>query len=102
MAASRPNRQSLALLHDIFNTKAISMPSTRGSGKLGHLALTISAANYTADSGGIVVAPPVHPGDDPIHDRLATSSEITETNRRFVAHALAHERCCIAGAALKA
>jgi hypothetical protein len=44
----------------------------------------------------------VHSGDNPIHDSLATSSEITETNSRFLAHAVSDECYCITAAALKA
>jgi hypothetical protein len=32
LAADRPNRQSLAFLHDKINAIAISVPSTRGTG----------------------------------------------------------------------
>jgi hypothetical protein len=103
LAASRPHRQSLALLHDVINANVISVPSTRGTGTLGHLALTVSSANYTDASGnGTVFVPPNHPGDDPLHLDKATPTEITETNRRFLASSSAFERYCVIAAALKA
>lgn len=97
-----PTQKTLALLHEEINANAISVRSSRGSGTLGYLALTVSAANYTAASGGTVFAPPRYPGDDPIHRTDATPSEITETNRSFLAHSVAYERYCVTAAALKA
>jgi hypothetical protein len=103
LAATRPNRQSLALLHDEINANAISVPSTRGTGTLGHLALTVNAKHYTDASGnGTIFVPPKHPGDDPVHLDKATPAEITETNRRFSANSKAFERYCVTAAALKA
>jgi hypothetical protein len=84
LAASRPNRQSLALLHDEINVNAISVPSTRRTGTLGHLALTVTAANYTAAAGdGTVFVPPKHHGGDPLHLDKATPAEI---NQRIIAN----------------
>jgi hypothetical protein len=81
LAASRSNQKSLELLHKEINANAISVRSTRGNGALGHRALTVSAANYTATAGGrVVFAPPLHPGDYHIHDSLTSAVEIKETN----------------------
>jgi hypothetical protein len=103
LGAGRPNRQSLSLLHDEINANAISVPSTRGTGTLGHLALTVSAAKYTQASGNSTVfVPPTHPGSDPVHLDAATPSEITETNRRFRSDTTTFEQYCITAAALKA
>jgi hypothetical protein len=60
---------------------------------LGHLELTVTAANYTAATGGVTVfVPPKHPGDDPVHLDKATPTEITETIHRFLAYSKAFER----------
>jgi hypothetical protein len=96
---SRLNQQSLALLHDEINANAISVQSTRGTGTFWHLALTVTAANYTA---GTVFAQPKHPGDNLVHPAMATATELTETNFCFLANSKAFERYCVTAAALKA
>ena len=61
----RPTRQALTLLHSELNANAMSIPSNRGGGDHGHLALVLSVARYTTVAGQAFVTP-VHPGDDPV------------------------------------
>jgi hypothetical protein len=54
LSSEQPNNLTLKLLHQELNANAISVPSIRGNGSLGHLALTVSAAAYTLAAGNNV------------------------------------------------
>jgi hypothetical protein len=67
-----------------LNSNATAIYSYAGDGAHGHLALTISAADYMLTSAGNVpFIPPINPGPAPVHLPNATRSEISETNRQF-------------------
>jgi hypothetical protein len=53
LADSRPTFLSLQRLHAEIQSNAESVPSIRGNGELGHLSLTISAAQYLIKSNGV-------------------------------------------------
>jgi hypothetical protein len=102
LAASRPNQQFLALLYDEIDANDISVRSTRGTRTLGRLALTLSAANYTATVGGVFVFdPPTHTGYIPVPlNKEWGLAEITENIRRFIANSASYKRYCVTAAAL--
>lgn len=83
LSNDRPTPQTLLLLHQELNTNAISVPSARGDGELGHFALVVPLATYLASSNNIPFVPPVHPGVAPIIPLNATAAIITETNRQY-------------------
>ena len=85
LADSRPTFLSLQRLHAEIQSNAESVPSIRGNGELGHLSLTISAAQYLIESNGVAFNPPIHPGAAPNHPDGATGPVITEINRQFLA-----------------
>ena len=82
---SRPTFISLQLLHAELQSNAESVPSIRGNGALGHLALTMIPAAFLLESGNVPFDPPVHPGAAPDHPPAATAPIITEINRQFLA-----------------
>lgn len=87
--SDRPTPQSLLRLHAELSTNAISVESVRGDGQLGHYALVVPAAKYTAEStGNIPFVPPAHPGPAPIIPANATAAVITEANRQYNADLL--------------
>jgi hypothetical protein len=85
LAAEQPTHATLKLLHKELNANAISIPSLRGNGILGHLAITIPANAYIVASGGVEFVPPAHPGAQPVHPAQPTQHQITEINRQFAA-----------------
>ena len=85
LADSRPTFISLQRLHAEIQSNAESVPSIRGNGELGHLAITMTAAQFLIESGGVPFDPPVHPGAAPDHPAGATAPIITEINRQFLA-----------------
>jgi hypothetical protein len=60
----------------------MSIPSARGGGCHGHLAITITPAKYLALTE-VVFDPPLNPGATPDHPAAATTAQITEANRHF-------------------
>jgi hypothetical protein len=60
----KPNNITLQLLQRQLFTNARSVPSTRGGGLHGHLAMVMSDADYLA-CAGVAFATPVHPGPPP-------------------------------------
>lgn len=60
----------------------MSIPSTRGGGHHGYLALVIPATRYNA----IPTTQPVHPGAAPNHAPGSTAAQIAETNRQYKAN----------------
>jgi hypothetical protein len=67
-----------------LNANAASVHSNSGNGIHGHLALTITAAAYTAISvGQTAFTVPLNLGPSPTHTVGATGPQITETNREY-------------------
>jgi hypothetical protein len=81
----RPTLHTLKLLHIEINANAVSVPSNRGNGTLGHLALVVTPATYNIASNNVAFIPPPNPGAAPVHPPQATQAIITETNRQFLA-----------------
>jgi hypothetical protein len=75
-----PTHESLATLEKEINSNAMSIPSARGSGS--HLALTITPAKYLTLTG-VAFEAPTSPGAAANHPAAATTTQITEANRRF-------------------
>ena len=59
-----PTREGLIKIHLFISGNAASVASNYGGGQHGHLALTMSAADYRAQTGFAFV-PPHNPGDYP-------------------------------------
>ena len=90
-----PTQATLLVLYAEMNANAISVPSQRGNGALGHYYLVAGGAEYTLAAGNheaaapedeerpIVFVPPRHPGNAPQHEAGATGNQITEVNRQF-------------------
>jgi hypothetical protein len=72
----RPTVSSLRLLQKQINANAVSVPSARGNGVLGHYALVVSPATYQNASNGIPFIPQVNPGAAPVHPNNATAAQI--------------------------
>lgn len=77
-----PSYASLKLLHKEINANAMSVPSLRGGGQHGHLALVINAARYLILTGAAFVTPPP-PGPQPVHPLGLTQPQITAANRAY-------------------
>jgi hypothetical protein len=84
LSTNKPTQATLKQLHQEINANAIAVPSNRGNGTLGHLALVLSPAQYLR-LAGVPFVPPLHPGNAPVHIAGATGPQITETNRQFSA-----------------
>jgi hypothetical protein len=80
----RPTAAVLELLQQEISANAISVPSTRGNGTLGHYALVVTPALYT-QAAAIPFIAPLAPGPAPIHQAGATAAQITEDNRQYLA-----------------
>lgn len=80
---SKPTFTSLTNFQKALNANALSVPSSRGGGKLGHLALVISPRDYRTVSDNINFEDPPVPPNAPTHEERATAAQITETNRQF-------------------
>jgi hypothetical protein len=63
--SGKPTNTTLQLLQRQLYTNARSVPSARGGGLHGHLALLLSEADYIARVG-VAFAVPVHPGPPPV------------------------------------
>ena len=61
----KPTNTTLQLLQRQLFTNARSVPSTRGGGLHGHLAMVLSDADYLARAG-VPFEVPVHPGPPPL------------------------------------
>ena len=81
----KPNFSNLLLIHQELNANAVTVPSQRGGGALGHLALVLPTATYDALPNAAAWIAPVHPGANPVHLVGATAAQITETNRQYQA-----------------
>ena len=100
LSSNTPTQATLRILHQELNANAIAVPSIRGNGTLGHLALVTSAANYLLLATVPFIAP-VHPGIAPVHAANATGAQITEVNRQFSADGKEHTLYINTEAALK-
>jgi hypothetical protein len=71
----KPTPQALIQLEEELFTNAISIPSTRGGGQHGHLALVMAADEYTTIAAAPFAAP-VHPGQPPVHAANSSNAQI--------------------------
>ena len=83
---TQPDFLQLKVIHQELNANAMSIPSTRGGGNHGHLALVINTAQFNAITGTIPWEAPTHPGAAPVHVPMATAPQITETNQAYRAN----------------
>jgi hypothetical protein len=90
----------MTLLQSELNGNAISVASNRGGGQCGHLALTLSGADYLAVAHEAFATPP-NPGNTPIHGKAPTAHQITELNRAFLAAKSEYKLYLAVGQALK-
>jgi hypothetical protein len=95
-----PTHSTIATLEKEVNSNAMSIPSARGSGTHGHLALTVTAAAYLV-LAEVDFVPPPNPGAVPVHAATATAAQITEANRRFDAARLEFQTYTIVEGLLK-
>jgi hypothetical protein len=70
-----PTYKTIASFLRLLNTNAASVHSERGSGLLGHLALTVSPAIYTTLSA-IIFVEPINPSVIPIIPGTATMAQV--------------------------
>jgi hypothetical protein len=84
LSTHRPTAAALELLQPEVSANAISVPSARGNGTLGHYALVVSPEKYVL-AANVVFDHPQPPGAAPIHGATPTGQQIAETNRQFLA-----------------
>jgi hypothetical protein len=84
LPTQRPTAAILELLQQEVGANAISVPSSRGNGTLGHYALVVSPAKYVL-SAQVQFVPPPAPGAAPVHLPTATGAQITKENQQFLA-----------------
>ena len=77
-----PTYATIARLCKEVNSNAMKVPSVRGSGDHGHLAITIEDARYRALTG-VDFDAPANPGKAVDHQANATAPQIIENNRFF-------------------
>ena len=82
-AQEKPSNATLRVLKRELYDNAMSVPSIRGGGGHGHLAITMSDAAYTTLAGTAFVVP-THPGPRPVHPANATGPQVKEINRQFL------------------
>ena len=81
-----PTIATLKVLHKQLNANAISVPSARGDGLLGHFILVVEAAVYTTRAGldaagnPIIFDVPENPGPSAVHGPGLTAAQIAEEN----------------------
>jgi hypothetical protein len=78
----KPSNTSIKLLRKELYTNARAIPSTRGGGNHGHLALVMTDAAYLALTHNAFTLPG-HPGPAPVHGDNATGAQIAETIRIY-------------------
>ena len=100
-AQESPTFATLQVLKQELCANAMAIPSSRGGGAKGHLALVMTDAEYLT-AAGVAFNAPVHPGDAPVHAAGATSAQITETNRQYKAQLKEFETYTAVETALKA
>jgi hypothetical protein len=78
-----PNYASLHIAQMQLNSCAASVDSNGGDGVHGHLALTITPAEYMAlSAGGVPFIAPLNPPIQPVHQPGATAAQIAENIRQ--------------------
>jgi hypothetical protein len=82
-ADSVPDFSSLKTIHRQLNANALAVPSTRGGGLLGHLALVIPPAQYLAQPNAVAWVNPANPGPLPAPVVGATAAQIAEASRVY-------------------
>jgi hypothetical protein len=82
-ADSVPDFSSLKTIHRQLNANALAVPSTRGGGLLGHLALVIPPAQYLAQPNAAAWINPANPGPLPAPVVGATAAQIAEASRVY-------------------
>jgi len=88
----------MTLLQSELNGNAISVASNRGGGQFGHLALTLSGADYLAVAHEAFVTPPTRA----THPSTATPPRpIRSSNRAFLAAKSEYKLYLAVGQALK-
>ena len=76
----KPTNTTLQVLQRQLFTNARSVPSDRGGGNHGHLAIVLPAADYLARTGVPFIVP-IHPGPPP--DAVGTASTIAVAIRNY-------------------
>lgn len=72
----KPGPTDIRLLRREVYGNAKSVPSLRGGGQNGHLALVMNPADYLLQPGAIAFVAPIHPGIPPVHGANATQAQI--------------------------
>jgi hypothetical protein len=89
----KPVNSTIQILQRQLFTNARSVPSPRGGGNNGHLAIVMNNAAYVVRATVPFVVP-VHPGPAPVHAVAATAAQIAETirayNQQLAEHTLYH------------
>jgi len=80
-----PTNKSLRLLSKQLYANARAIPSHRGGGQYGHLALIMPDAEYLALPGAVAFVEPPVPPVQPVIPAGATAAQITEANRQHAA-----------------
>lgn len=74
-----PTYESLKDTRDLLKINAASVPTTRGGGQHGYLALVLPGATYNTLVGAAnAFVPPTNPGETPTIPRNAVGSAIAE------------------------
>ena len=79
-----PSAKDIRLLRKEILANALSIPSQRGGGQLGHAAVCMLLGDYNALPAATAAwVDPVHPGVAPLIPAQATAAQISEINRQF-------------------
>jgi hypothetical protein len=98
---NEPDYDSLKTLQSEINANAIGIPSIRGGGAHGHLALVLPSTTLLILTNNVAFEPPEHPGSEPDHTEKQNGNEYTETNRAFLADTLEYNKYLHVEQALK-
>jgi hypothetical protein len=83
-ADEKPSFNSLRIIHQEINANAMTVPSTRGGGQHGHLALVVPPAEYALIPNTAAWVNPVHPGPAVIYPAAApTAAQISAADRQY-------------------
>ena len=81
---AQPTYLTLRKAQTQLNSNAMNIPSVHGDGVLGHLALTVTPAQYQAASvGNVPFIAPLIPPIAPVHQANATAFQIAENIRQW-------------------